>query len=72
MKVKTEPVVAHLKITHCEQCPFLDKQREYTEDSWELAFNWYCKKKDNKEIAGYVGWNEENNVKIPKWCPLIK
>lgn len=58
-----------LDIKSCQECPFFDKKRHYTEDSWELAFDWHCKKADGKEIAGYVGWSEENDVKIPEWCP---
>ena len=72
--IKEEPVVATLKITHCEQCPFLDVQRHYTADSFDMEYDWFCKKKNNKEIAGSVGWSasESRMVKIPKWCPLTK
>ena len=57
-------------IKSCKECPFFEKKRMYTADSWEMAFNWYCKKFDNKKIAGYVEWHEENNIKIPEWCPI--
>lgn len=72
MKTDTKPVVAHLEITNCQQCPFLEQERYYTEDSWEMAFDWHCKKKNDKKIQGYVSWNEEKDVKIPTWCPLSK
>ena len=64
--------VAVLEMNHCKQCPFLKKERYYTSDSFEHAFDWFCKKKGNKKIAGYVEWNEEKDVIIPDWCPIIK
>ena len=57
-------------IKSCRECPFFESKRHYTADSWEIAFNWFCKKKNNKKIAGYVEWHEEKNIKIPKWCPI--
>ncbi len=68
----SKPVVANLKIHHCKDCPFVDKQRHYTADSFEMEFNWHCKKQNNKVIAHYVSWNEERDVKSPQWCPLSK
>lgn len=62
---------AFLEIKHCQKCPFLEQKRHYTADSFETAFNWYCKKKNNKQIAGYVDWHEERDVEIPDWCPLL-
>ena len=39
-----------LEIETCQQCPFFEKTRYYTEDSWEQAFNWHCAKiKDKKK-----------------------
>ena len=68
--------VAVLKITSCNGCPFQSEERAHTADSFELVYNWFCEhdKKDKKKIAGYVGWtnSEQNSVKIPDWCPLIK
>ena len=58
-----------LEIKSCQECPFFERKRYYTADSWEQAYNWYCKKNENKKIAGYVEWHEESKVKIPKWCP---
>jgi len=69
---KDKPVVATLEIKNCRDCPFLKQERHYTADSFETAFDWFCAKKDNKEIAGYISWNEEKDVEIPKWCPLVK
>lgn len=60
-----------IKIKNCEQCPFLKKERHYTSDSFEHAFNWFCEKKKNKKIAGYIDWHEEKNVKIPDWCSCL-
>ncbi len=67
-----KPIVANLPITHCSQCPFLEMKRHYTADSFEHEYNWYCKKKNDKVIENYVSWNEEKDVKIPKWCPLAQ
>lgn len=63
-----------LEIDSCKECPFFNRERYYTFDSWELAYDWFCKKEkddDGKDmkISGYVGWNEEKDVKIPAWCP---
>lgn len=59
-----------LKIKTCMECPFFKQERYYTSDSFENAYNWFCKKKHNKEIAGYVEWHEEEKVPIPDWCPI--
>lgn len=64
--------VATLELKHCSECPFLKQERYYTSDSWEHAYNWHCEKKNNKKIAGYVEWNDEKDIKIPDWCPLLK
>jgi hypothetical protein len=59
------------EITSCRQCPFFESRRMRTDDSWEFAFNWYCKKMNGKEIAGYIEWESEAKaVKIPEWCPI--
>ena len=70
MKTK-ENNTASLKIDHCSKCPFLEMKRHYTADSFEHAHDWFCKKADGKKIEGYVDWNEEKDVKIPDWCPMI-
>ena len=72
MANKTKPVIAILEIKHCQSCPFLDMKRHYTADSFEHAHNWFCKKKKGKKIAGHVDWYEEEEVKIPEWCPIKK
>ncbi len=56
----------------CVDCPFFKRERMYTADSWEEAYNWFCGKKDGKKIAGYVEWNEADKIEIPDWCPLRK
>ena len=61
---------ALIRIKSCNECKYLDKKRHYTSDSWETAFDWFCKKANGKKIEGYVGWNEEKGVEIPKWCPI--
>jgi hypothetical protein len=61
-------------IDSCKDCPFFKKERHYTSDSFELAHDWFCKKivegTGHRQIAGYVGWNEEKDVEIPDWCPI--
>lgn len=57
-----------LKIKTCRECPFFREERMYTADSWEMAFDWFCDKKDGKKIRGYV--ETFDKVKIPKWCPI--
>ncbi len=65
-----------IDIKSCQDCPFFEKKRHYTEDSWEQAHDWYCKNEKvstidgPREIEGYVSWNEEKDVKIPDWCPV--
>ena len=63
--------IVNIPITNCSKCPHFKSERYYTEDSFEMAFDWHCKKAD-KKIAGYVEWNEEKDIKIPKWCPFNK
>jgi len=60
-----------IDIKNCQDCPFFNEERHYTADSFETAFDWFCKKKDNKKIAWYVSWNEGKKIEIPKWCPVI-
>lgn len=63
-----------IEIKDCQGCPFLKKERLYTADSWEEAYDWFCKKELNtknagpRKIAGYVEWRD--TVEIPKWCPI--
>ena len=65
-----------LEVTTCQDCPFLASKRHYTEDSFEMAFDWFCGKSveqndgNPRQIAGYVEWNDVDNIKIPEWCPL--
>lgn len=57
-----------IKIQSCVECRESLSNRHYTEDSFEVAFDWICKKKKNKIIAEYVCWNE-SDPKVPAWCP---
>lgn len=64
-----------LEISSCNECPFFKRERYYTSDSWEMAFNWYCTREKNedgkdKEISTYVEWNDVKDIKIPEWCPI--
>jgi len=73
----------NLEIENCKGCPFFEATRYCTADTWETAFNWYCKHpttmKDGhetdeyskgKKIAGYVEWMDEKHIKVPDWCPI--
>jgi hypothetical protein len=66
----SKPAVIELK--RCVDCPFFERRRMYTADSWEEAYNWFCKKENGKKIAGYVEWHEAHKIGIPEWCPLRK
>ena len=57
-----------LEIQDCSQCPFLERKTVYTSDSFERPEDWFCKKNDNKKIAGYVEWHDKTPV--PDWCPI--
>ncbi len=65
---RSKPAV--LEIKHCTDCPYFERRRMYTADSWEEAYDWFCKKENGKKIQGYVEWNEAADVKVPDWCPL--
>lgn len=60
-----------LTIECCSKCPFFDRVRVYTSDSWEEGYDWICRKNENneKKIAGFVEWNDKK-PEIPEWCPL--
>ena len=64
----TGPAV--LEITSCSSCPFFERRRMFTEDSWEEAYDWFCKKSNGKKIAGYVEWHEAPKIQVPDWCKL--
>ena len=59
-----------LEIDSCKQCPHFEAERMFTEDSWEEAYNWFCKHSTpRRKIMGYVEWNDE--PEIPEWCPIM-
>ena len=60
-----------LEIKNCQQCPNFDRKRIYTADSWEEGYDWLCKAKHDKVIAGFVEWNEPDTIPIPQWCPIL-
>lgn len=57
-----------IEITSCKDCPHHKEKRIYTGDSWEQPYDWFCWKKEDKKIAGYVEWHDK--VPIPDWCPV--
>lgn len=64
-----EKVKIVIGIENCKQCPFFEEKRMYTEDSFEEAHDWHCKKADGRKIQGYVEWYEEKKIPVPDWCP---
>lgn len=59
-----------LNIKSCNECPKFNCKRAYSADSFEYMHDWFCGAENNKIISEWVGWNEEDSVKIPTWCPL--
>lgn len=57
-----------IEIKNCTQCPFFRRERIYTEDSWEEAYDWYCTKSEDKKISGYVERNDK--IPVPEWCEI--
>ncbi len=44
--------VIKLEIESCKDCPNFRRERHYTGDSWEEAYNWHCKAKEDKKFKG--------------------
>lgn len=57
-----------IKIDSCQLCPHFQLSRDYTEDSFETCYRWFCKEV-KKDIRRYVDWNDREKF-IPDWCPL--
>ena len=57
-----------LEIKSCQECPFWEEGDRRSTDDFDSGHDWFCKKKNNKKIAGFVEWHEK--VEIPKWCPI--
>lgn len=55
-----------IDIKSCKQCPHFYSKRLYTADSFEMPFDWFCKK-EHKKIAGFVEGSDK--IPIPDWCP---
>jgi len=59
-----------IEIKDCSSCPHFSRERHWTEDSWEEAYDWHCGfSGEKREIASYVEWNDKTNV--PVWCPIL-
>jgi len=59
-----------IDIKNCTECPHFSRERQWTEDSWEEAYNWYCGFNDKKrKIASYVECND--NIDVPEWCTIL-
>lgn len=59
-----------LEINKCSECPNCTVTKDYTEDSWDDCRRYDCKKEE-KNIARWVDWNEEG-PDVPEWCPSSK
>lgn len=59
------------EIENCSKCPFVDIIKVYTGDSWDDVHKWLCAKSDNKQIYGYVEWNNTKRCVVPDWCPIL-
>jgi len=64
-------IVIEKEIDSCQECPNWKRARMYTSDSWEEAYDWFCKRRNDKKIAGYVEWHDVKDIKIPDWCPCL-
>jgi len=60
----------YIEIKCCGECPHMVAKRLYTEDTWETAFDWFCKKAGGRKIKGYIGRSSEEPRELPEWCPL--
>lgn len=61
-------IVLRQEVDTCWDCQFCDSKRHYTDDWFEMAFDYFCKR-NGKNIAGYVERKSEM-PEVPQWCPL--
>lgn len=61
----------YIYIKDCSECKKSITYRTATGDSFDVAWDYYCKHPDigERKIEGYVCWNEKLG-KIPDWCPI--
>lgn len=59
-----------IELENCIRCPYVRSEQTKTSDWFEVAWDYYCTKCEDKEIAGYIerDWEMPN---IPKWCPCL-
>lgn len=60
-----DEVVITTPVKKCDKCPHMDMERT---PGAGYALDWFCKKMDNKKIAGYIEWDRDA-PKVPEWCP---
>ena len=65
-----------IEINSCMGWPYHTTKRHHTSDSFEMLFDYFCKKTleraEYKQIASYIE-REREMPPIPNWCPhLIK
>lgn len=59
----------NIEISSCRQCPFFKEGPPESTDGFDRGHDWICKAMDNKLIAGFVEWHEEDKTPVPEWCP---
>lgn len=67
--MESNKVTIAFTIESCKNCPFFDMKRHYTPDSFEMCFDWICKKYNNMIIACVETFEKEPG--IPDWCPIL-
>lgn len=65
-----KPNIRLLAIKSCVECPFHDVKREYTGDSFERVFSWFCTKfTPNVKVQDQLDADSPSPA-IPTFCPL--
>lgn len=59
-------VKTKIYIENCSECKDCQSKRHYTEDSFEMVFDYFCNQ--NKKPIATLDWNEKM-PSVPAWCP---
>jgi hypothetical protein len=57
-----------IEINSCRECKHFKEGNRQSTDGWDEGFDWFCKKMEDKKIAGFVECDDK--PKIPTWCPI--
>lgn len=63
-KINRTKTKIFLEIETCKECPFSVEERHWTSDSWEHAFDYYCKLTPNKVKCGVHTYKISDYKKI--------